>query len=142
MSNIEWTGDTWNPIVGCSIKSPGCTNCYAMPMAARIEATGVTDIYDGLTEPSKGGPVWTGKLAFSEKALLKPLQRKKPQTYFVNSMGDLFHEDAPDEWIDKVFAVMALCPQHTFQVLTKRSDRMRDYWQQQEISAADSQHIL
>jgi protein gp37 len=59
--------------------------------------------------------------------LLAPLKRKKPTTYFVNSMGDLFHEDCPDEWIDKVFAVMALCPQHTFQVLTKRAARMRDY---------------
>lgn len=128
MSKIEWTGDSWNPIVGCSIKSPGCKNCYAMGMAHRIQLMGTTAVYDGLTEQSKAGPVWNGKLAFSETALLKPLKRKNPQTYFVNSMGDLFHEDVPDKWIDRVFAVMALCPQHTFQVLTKRADRMREYF--------------
>ena len=136
MSNIEWTGETWNPIVGCSIKSPGCKNCFAMPMAARLasmasrpDGTGnfKLDHYHGLTEASRAGPVWTGKLALSEEGLLKPLKRKKPQTYFVNSMGDLFHEDCPDDWIDQVFINMSLCPQHTFQILTKRADRMRDY---------------
>lgn len=126
MSNIEWTGDSWNPIVGCSLASPGCTNCYSMGMAARLHAMRVPQ-YAGLTKASKAGPVWTGSLAFAEQALLAPLKRKKPQTYFVNSMGDLFHEDCPDDWIDRVFAVMALCPQHTFQALTKRADRMREY---------------
>lgn len=126
MSAIEWTEKTWNPIVGCTVKSPGCTNCYAMGMAARLEAMGVPQ-YVGLTQRSKAGAVWTGKMAFAEKALLEPLRRKKPTMWFVNSMGDLFHESVPDEWIDRVFAVMGSCPQHTFQVLTKRSDRMRDY---------------
>lgn len=127
MSKIEWTEATWNPIVGCSIVSPGCTNCYAMKMAARLEAMGVPH-YAGLTKPSKAGAVWTGEMALApEKILLEPLRRKKPTMYFVNSMGDLFHEGVPDEWIDRVFAVMALCPQHTFQVLTKRSARMRSY---------------
>lgn len=129
MSKIEWTEQTWNPIVGCSIVSPGCTNCYAMKMAARLEAMGVPH-YAGLTQSSKAGAVWTGKMALApEKILLEPLRRRKPTMYFVNSMGDLFHEDVPDEWIDRVFAVMALCPQHTFQVLTKRSARMREYMQ-------------
>jgi protein gp37 len=127
MTKIEWTEKTWNPIVGCSIVSPGCTNCYAMTMAARIERMGGAPQYDGTTQPSRAGAVWTGKVALAEKALLEPLKRRKPTTYFVNSMGDLFHEDVPDEWIDRVFAVMALCPQHTFQVLTKRSARMREY---------------
>ena len=129
MSKIEWTEKTWNPIVGCSIVSPGCTNCYAMRQAERIEKMN-PDLahYRGLTQPSKAGPVWTGKVALSERALLEPLRRRKPTTWFVNSMGDLFHEDAPDEWIDRVFAVMALCPQHTFQCLTKRSRRMKDYF--------------
>lgn len=127
MTKIEWTEVTWNPIVGCSLASPGCTNCYAMRFAGT--RLGHVSKYDGLTQPAKLGPVWTGKLAFDEKALLAPLGWKKPRMVFVNSMGDLFHEDCPDEWIDRVFAVMALCPQHTFQVLTKRSARMREYLQ-------------
>ncbi|MBN9078562.1 MAG: hypothetical protein BGN87_00355 [Rhizobiales bacterium 65-79] len=127
-SNIEWCTDSWNPIVGCSILSPGCTNCYAMKMAARVEKMGTAPHYAGTTKPSKAGPVWTGKLALApEHILTQPLRWKKPRAIFVNSMGDLFHEDVPDEWIDRVFAIMALCPQHTFQVLTKRSARMREY---------------
>ena len=129
MSKIEWTEQTWNPVVGCSIVSPGCTNCYAMRMAARIEAMKRSH-YDGTTKRVNGNPVWTGKVALApDHILLEPLRRKKPTLWFVNSMGDLFHEDAPDEWIDRVFAVMALCPQHTFQVLTKRAERMRKYFQ-------------
>lgn len=127
-SAIEWTERSWNPIVGCTIKSPGCTHCYAMRMAGRLQAMGHAS-YQGLTQKSKAGAVWTGKLALNEKALLAPLKRQKPTVYFVNSMGDLFHEDCPDEWIDRVFAVMALCPQHIFQVLTKRSARMREHLQ-------------
>ena len=130
MTAIEWTEKTWNPIVGCSIVSPGCTNCYAMKMAARIEHMNPKlEHYRGLTQQSKAGPVWTGKLALApEHILLEPLRRKKPTMWFVNSMSDLFHEDVPDEWIDRVFAVMALTPQHTYQVLTKRSERMRAYF--------------
>lgn len=138
-TKIEWTEATWNPIVGCSLASPGCTNCYAMGFAGRIEAANavthstarVAREYDGTTRRVNGKAVWTGKLALADDhKLTSPLRRKKPTTYFVNSMGDLFHEDAPDEWIDKVFAVMALAPQHTFQVLTKRSARMREYLEQ------------
>ncbi len=128
MSKIEWTEATWNPIVGCSITSPGCTNCYAMKMAGRIERMGTAPHYDGTTRASKAGGVWTGKLALApEHVLMAPLRRRKPTTWFVNSMGDLFHEDVPDAWIDRVFAVMALSPQHSFQVLTKRAARMRAY---------------
>lgn len=127
MTAIEWTDETWNPIVGCSVVSPGCTNCYAMRMAARLEKIGVPH-YAGTTKPSKAGAVWTGKLALAPNSiLLKPLKWKNPRRIFVNSMGDLFHESIPDEWIDKVFAVMALCPQHQFQVLTKRAERMLKY---------------
>jgi protein gp37 len=126
-SNIEWTGHTWNPLAGCSVLTPGCKRCYAMKMAARLEAMG-QELYKGLTEPSKAGPVWTGVMRQApEHVLLAPLKRKVPTVYFVNSMSDLFHENVPDEWIDRVFAVMALCPQHTFQVLTKRAERMRTY---------------
>ncbi|PHR61320.1 MAG: hypothetical protein COA47_05920 [Robiginitomaculum sp.] len=136
MTKIQWTDDTWNPIVGCSIVSPGCTNCYAMKAAWRMGHNPLTPQYAGLTKKVNGNAVWTGKMALAEKALLKPLRRQKPTMYFVNSMGDLFHENVPDEWIDQVFAVMALCPQHTFQVLTKRADRMREYF------AGDRQNII
>jgi protein gp37 len=143
-SKIEWTDATWNPVVGCSLVSPGCTNCYAMQMAARIEAMneGAHKVsmakdpewgaigkshYAGLTEPAKTGPVWTGNVALApDHILTAPLRWRKPKRIFVNSMGDLFHESVPDEWIDRVFAVMALAPQHTFRVLTKRSKRMRE----------------
>ena len=126
-SKIEWTEQTWNPIVGCSLVSPGCTNCYAMAMAARNEAMGISR-YDGLTRKVNGRAVWTGKVALAPgSTLVAPLNRNKPTTYFVNSMGDLFHEDVPDEWIDRVFAVMTRSPQHTFQLLTKRAKRMHEY---------------
>lgn len=139
MSKIEWTEATWNPIVGCSLVSPGCTNCYAMRMAARLERMGQKR-YRGLTKPSKAGPVWTGKMRLVEEALTLPLRRRKPTTWFVNSMSDLFHENVPDEWIDRVFAVMALCPQHTFQVLTKRASRMRE-WFEERWQPAPAQRV-
>jgi len=127
-TGIEWTDATWNPIVGCSVVSPGCTNCYAMKMAARIEAMQPGTHYAGTTQASKAGAVWTGKLALAPDSILtQPLRWRRPRKIFVNSMGDLFHEDVPDAWIDRVFAIMALTPQHTFQVLTKRSARMRAY---------------
>lgn len=124
-SKIEWTDATWNPITGCSVVSPGCTNCYAMKLAG-------TRLKDhpsraGLTDDSKAGPVWNGQVRFNESWLDQPLRWKKPRQIFVCAHGDLFHENVPDEWIDRVFAVMALAPQHTFQVLTKRPERMRSY---------------
>lgn len=128
MSKIEWTEKTWNPVVGCSIVSPGCTNCYAMRMAQRIERMGSAEHYRGVTRVVNGQPVWTGKLAKApEHILMEPLRVKRPTMWFVNSMSDLFHESVPDVVIDQVFAIMAMCPQHTFQVLTKRSARMRHY---------------
>ncbi|MBN8187568.1 phage Gp37/Gp68 family protein [Salipiger thiooxidans] len=128
MSKIEWTEATWNPIAGCSVVSPGCTNCYAMRQAHRLASNPATPHYAGTTQMSRGGPVWTGKIGVApDKALTAPLRRRKPTTYFVNSMSDLFHEAVPDEVIDRVFAVMALCSQHRFQILTKRPDRMRGY---------------
>ena len=145
-TSIEWTDKTWNPIVGCSIVSPGCTNCYAMRMAARLEAMGsvmefreelghsinvAKSHYNGLTQPSKAGAVWTGKVARApEHILTAPWRWKKPCRIFVNSMSDLFHESIPDEWIAEVFAVMEGAPRHTFQVLTKRAARMRRWCSQ------------
>jgi protein gp37 len=126
MTKIEWTrgddgamGKTWNPVRGCSVVSPGCTHCYAMKQAARFPA------YRGLTKPSKGGPVWTGEVRLVPEKLGEPLRWRKPRRVFVNSMSDLFHEGVPDEFIAEVFGVMALADRHTFQILTKRPERMR-----------------
>jgi protein gp37 len=132
-SRIEWTEATWNPIAGCSVVSPGCTNCYAMRrVAPRLSANRATPHYAGTVQRSKGGPVWTGRIGIAgDKVLQAPLGWRKPRMIFVNSTSDLFHPDVPDEVIDRVFAVMALCPQHTFQVLTKRPERMREWFAEQ-----------
>jgi protein gp37 len=124
-TKIEWTEATWNPITGCSVVSPGCTNCYAMRLAGTRLAQHPSRA--GLTRDSKAGPVWTGEVRLNPQWLDQPLRWKRPRMIFVCAHGDLFHESVPDEWIDKVFAIMALAPQHTFQVLTKRSRRMRKY---------------
>ncbi|MBF2715689.1 phage Gp37/Gp68 family protein [Agrobacterium vitis] len=124
-TKIEWTDATWNPITGCSIVSPGCTNCYAMKLAGtRLQHH---PSRAGLTKDSKAGPVWTGEVRFNAQWLTEPLKWKRPRMIFVCAHGDLFAEGVPDEWIDQVFAVMALAPHHTFQVLTKRPERMRGY---------------
>ena len=124
-TKIQWTDRTWNPTRGCSVISPGCHNCYAMKQAHRFSGQGKP--YEGLTKQTKAGPQWTGKVVTVEDALLKPLSWRKPARVFVNSMSDLFHEDVPDAFIDKVFAVMALAPRHAFQILTKRPARMLEY---------------
>ncbi|UJX46609.1 DUF5131 family protein [Xanthobacter sp. YC-JY1] len=133
-SAIEWTDATWNPIVGCSLVSPGCTNCYAMRMAARLEAMGQA-AYAGTTKPSAAGPVWTGKVSLHRPALFKPLDWKKPRSIFVNSMSDLFHPAVRVEDILHVFTVMAIAHQHDFQILTKRNDRMRRFIRQPDLLA-------
>lgn len=126
-SKIEWCNETWEPVTGCSVLTPGCTNCYAMRLAGtRLKHNAA---YEGLTAPSKAGPVWRGETRFNEKYLDKPRHWRKPRRIFVCSRGDLFHETVPDEWIARVFQVMAQCPPHTFQVLTKRADRMRAFVQ-------------
>jgi protein gp37 len=122
---IEWTDATWQITTGCSVVSPGCTNCYAQQLAGTRLRHHPSRV--GLTNDSKAGPVWNGQVRFNEEWLNQPLRWKRPRKIFVSAHGDLFHEAVPDEWIDKVFAVMALSPQHTFQVLTKRAERMRDY---------------
>ena len=111
-SAIEWTGATWNPITGCTKISPGCKNCYAERMAKRLQAMGQPNYSNGF------------KLALHEHVLDLPLTWKKPQTIFVNSMSDLFHKDVSLEFIKKVFTVMKKAHWHTFQILTKRSDRL------------------
>ena len=120
---ISWSDATWNPITGCSLVSPGCTNCYAMKIAGgRLKHH---HSRQGLTTPSKAGPVWNGKVRINEDWLGQPLRWQRPRTIFVCAHGDLFHEDVPDEWISKVWAVMETAHWHTFQVLTKRPQRMR-----------------
>lgn len=122
-SRIEWTEATWNPVAGCSIISPGCTNCYAMRMAERLETMG-QDKYSGLTRRSGGRAKWNGRIRLDEASLLIPETWKTGRMIFVNSMSDLFHEDVPVGYIEKVFEVMGKCSQHSFQVLTKRSERL------------------
>lgn len=111
-SNIEWTESTWNPMTGCTKTSPGCRHCYAERMALRLKAMGQPAYANGFA------------LTLHEHRLELPLSWKKPQMIFVNSMSDLFHEDAPLEFILKVFDVMRRASWHTFQVLTKRSRRL------------------
>lgn len=120
---IEWTDATWNPITGCSVISPGCKNCYAMKLAGtRLQHHASRA---GLTQQSATGPVWNGQLRFNMAWLDQPLRWRRPRKVFVCAHGDLFHESAPDLWIADVFGVMHAAPWHTFQVLTKRADRMR-----------------
>ena len=123
MSDIEWTDTTWNPLAGCTVISPGCTNCYAMRMAGRLQAMG-QEKYAGTTRKSGKRRVWTGRVNVDEKAFALPATWKKPRRVFVNSMSDLFHESVSDEIIGRVWQVMADTPHHTYQVLTKRADRL------------------
>jgi protein gp37 len=124
-TEIAWTDRTWNPIRGCARVSEGCRHCYAEGVAYRFSGPGKP--FAGLVRKVNGHPQWTGVIRTVEDALLEPLSWRKPQRVFVNSMSDLFHEDVPDAFIDQVFAVMALAPRHTFQILTKRAERMRAY---------------
>lgn len=137
-SKIEWTDMTWNPVRGCSRVSPGCVNCYAERIAARFSGA-VEDPHEvdgelflhrpqpffGFAEMTDSGPRWTGRVALDEQKLLEPLRWRNPRRVFVNSMSDLFHEKLNDHDIIRVFAVMAMTPHITYQILTKRAERMR-----------------
>jgi protein gp37 len=118
-TSIEWTEQTWNPTVGCSKISPGCINCYAEVMARRLKAMGMKGYENGF------------KLTLLPARLDEPLRCKRPIIYFVNSMSDLFHEDIPDSYLQKILTVIRQSPQHTFQILTKRAKRMADFFQGQ-----------
>ncbi len=122
-TEIEWTDATWNPVAGCSVMSAGCTNCYAMRMAKRLEAMGV-EKYQGLTETRNRKAVWTGTIHEDRHALNAPYKWKKPKKIFVNSMSDLFHDKVSEEFILEVWKVMEGTPHHNYQILTKRPDRM------------------
>lgn len=122
-SAIEWTEATWNPVAGCTVVSPGCTNCYAMRLAHRLEAIGQSK-YVGTTRISAGRPKWNGHINLDWPNLDLPKRWKQPRTIFVNSMSDLFHESIPEEFIQRVFTTMVETPQHTYQLLTKRAERL------------------
>lgn len=111
-SSIEWTESTWNPVTGCTKISPGCRHCYAERMAKRLQAMGQPNYINGF------------ELTLHEKVLELPLMWKKPQTIFVNSMSDLFHENVPLKFIQEVFHIMERAYWHRFQILTKRSGRL------------------
>jgi protein gp37 len=113
-SHIEWTETTWNPVTGCTKVSPGCANCYAERMTKRLTAMGAARYKDGF------------EMRVHESALTAPLSWRTPRKVFVNSMSDLFHKDVPISFIQRAFEVMARCPQHQFQILTKRAGRLRE----------------
>ena len=120
-SKIEWTEQTWNPSAGCTKISSGCKNCYAETMAIRLQATGAVGYENGFkfnTVPSR---------------LNDPLKRKKPTVFFVNSMSDIFHENMPEAYLNQIFNVIEQTPHHTYQILTKRADRMFQYLSQRAI---------
>ncbi|HDR9053542.1 TPA: phage Gp37/Gp68 family protein [Burkholderia vietnamiensis] len=122
-SKIEWTERTWNPTVGCTKISKGCKNCYAEGMARRLHAMGTPGYENGF------------KLTILPSRLDEPLKRKSPTVYFVNSMSDLFHRSVPDAYITQVFDAIRACPQHTFQILTKRAERLASYCSRRDIPA-------
>lgn len=132
-TDIEWTDEVWNPVVGCARVSPGCENCYAERVAHR----GLTERHRGLTVVGKHGPRWTGEARFVPEALSKPLHLRKPRRVFVNSMSDLFHDDITFEQIAAVFGVMAATPHLTYQVLTKRPARMLEFFRWVDEVAAE-----
>ncbi|WP_101675442.1 DUF5131 family protein [Alloalcanivorax mobilis] len=120
-SDIEWTEQTWNPVTGCTKVSPGCKHCYAEVMARRLKAMNAAGYEDGFA------------LRLMPERLEQPLRRRKPTVYFVNSMSDLFHEGVPDQYIDRVMEVISETPQHTYQILTKRAERIRDYYSSRPV---------
>lgn len=115
-SKIEWTEQTWNPVTGCTKVSPGCKHCYAETMAHRLKAMGASGYDRGF------------KLTLQPDRLEQPLKRKRATVWFVNSMSDLFHKEIPDAYIDRVFDSIRETPQHTYQILTKRSERLPQYF--------------
>jgi protein gp37 len=124
-SPIEWTDRTWNPVRGCTRVSAGCVNCYAERVAYRFSGPGLP--YEGLATKRNGHAAWTGQIRYVTEDVALPLRWRKPARIFVNSMSDLFHEGVTDQQLVELFAVMANSPDHTFQVLTKRPERMRAF---------------
>src|SRR5258708_18296902 len=131
-TSIEWTDATWNPVRGCERVSEGCRKCYAEVLAARFSTPGMwgEGLARWVTRPDGSREArWTGKIVEAEQMLDAPTHWKTPRRVFVNSMSDLFHKGVSDDYIARVFAVMADCPQHTFQILTKRPQPPRQLLQ-------------
>ncbi|MFF7476608.1 DUF5131 family protein [Streptomyces sp. NPDC008092] len=127
-TSIEWADKTWSPIIGCDRVSPGCDSCYAISTARIRESNphpSIATAFAGTTQHTDHGVDWSGQVNLLNHRLTEPLRWKTGRKVFVNSLSDLFHKNVPDEFIAKVFAVMALTPQHSYQVLTKRHARMR-----------------
>jgi protein gp37 len=120
-TKIEWTEETWNPTTGCTKVSAGCKFCYAETMANRLEAMGTPGYENGFN------------FSLMPERLEQPLKKKKPTKYFVNSMSDLFHEEMPEEFLDKIFNVIEKTPQHIYQILTKRDKRMAEYFKNKSV---------
>lgn len=145
-TKIEWTDHTWNVVIGCSKVSAGCKNCYAEKMSVRLSGMNnkcSPDYAEILRYADYGKPLgFNGNVKMLPERLEQPLRWKKSSMVFVNSMSDLFHEDVPFEFIDEVFKIIVACPKHTFQILTKRPERMKEYWewtkQVVEIEYADN----
>jgi len=135
---ISWTDDTWNPIRGCSRVSEGCRHCYAEREANRHAGPG--GAYEGLVRGTRDGPRWTGEVRLIEERLADPIRWQRPRRIFVNSMSDLFHEALDGPTIARIFAVMSLAPQHVFQVLTKRAERMS--WVLEDVAFAHEVNLL
>lgn len=123
-TSIEWTEVTWNPTTGCNRTSPGCDNCYALSLAKRLKAMGSAK-YQQDGDPRTSGPGF--RLTLHSDVLDEPFTWRSPRTVFVNSMSDLFHEDVSEEFIDRVMAVIRATPQHTYQILTKRGQRLAKF---------------
>jgi len=120
-SHIEWTEHTWNPVTGCTKVSPGCKHCYAEALATRLQAMGTSGYENGF------------EISLLPERLKQPLKRKKPTIYFVNSMSDLFHESISNDFLDQVFGVISGTPHHTYQILTKRAERLPDYFKDRSV---------
>lgn len=125
-SQIEWTDTTWNPVAGCSVVKSGCLNCYAMEMARRLESMGI-EKYQGLLKKTNNKVVWNGKIKEDHQSLTLPYTWKKPRKIFVNSMSDLFHDNVSDEFIYQIWKVMEETSHHSYQILTKRPQRMATF---------------
>lgn len=121
MSKIEWTEQTWNPVTGCTKVSPGCKHCYAEVMSKRLQLMGAPGYENGF------------ELSVLPERLKQPLRRRKPTMYFVNSMSDLFQDEIPNAFIDQVMDIISATPQHTYQILTKRSTNMRQYFSTRNV---------
>jgi len=120
-TKIEWTQQTWNPSAGCTKISSGCKNCYAEKMAKRLQGQGVVGYENGF------------EFSIVPSRLNDPFKRKKATVYFVNSMSDIFHEDMPEDYLHQIFDVIEQTPHHTYQILTKRAERMYDYFSKNPV---------